>query len=121
MTRTTLISKLDKEFSDYIRKVHSKDGMCECFTCGASGHWKEFDCGHYMSRRNMSTRWDPDNAKPQCRVCNSFLGGNIEKYRERLGEQAELLEREANKTIKWDVAELEQMLVIFRKMNKVIR
>lgn len=116
-----MISKLDREFSKYIRKVHSKDGVCKCITCEFTSDWTEFDCGHFMSRRHMSTRWDPDNAYPQCRKCNSFLGGNIKVYREVLGEQAELIEREANKTVSWDLDELQQMLELYRKMNKIIQ
>ena len=94
--------------------------MSKCFTCDQVGHWKEFDCGHYMSRKNMATRWDPENAKPQCRRCNSYLSGNILEYTKRLGGQSILLEIEAKKTMKWDTAELEEMLDLFRKMNKVI-
>ena len=84
-------------------------------------HWKESDCGHYMGRKNLSTRWEPDNANPQCRNCNSWLSGNIEVYTERLGiELAEELEIEAKKTIKWDNHELEQMLELYKKINKCL-
>lgn len=118
VTRKKAIEKLDREFSKYIRLVHSKDGMCECFTCGTVDHWKYMDCGHYMSRKHMLTRWDPENAKPQCKHCNQFKHGMPKEFRERLGDIADQLEADAKKLCKWDIEQLEYMLNIFKKLNK---
>ena len=121
MDRKELIKKLDKEFSKYIRVVHSKDENCECFTCGTVDHWKNVDCGHYMSRKHMFTRWDPENAKPQCKKCNQFYGGVPKKFKERLGETAERMEEESKKVCKWELAELEAMLDLYKKINKKLQ
>ena len=37
--------------------------------------FKDLDCGHWQTRNNISTRFDPHNANAQCRSCNSFKGG----------------------------------------------
>ena len=75
-----------------------------------------------MSRKHMATRWDPDNARPQCRKCNRFHGGKPKEFRYFLGEElADQMEAEAKKTTKWTNEELEQMLGIYRKLNKALR
>lgn len=81
------IVKCDRAFSQYIRLSNAdKNGYVKCFTCNKVGFWKKdgIECGHYVSRSNMSTRWLTANAKPQCTYCNQVLGGNLEIYRQRL-------------------------------------
>ena len=121
-TRTNLISRLDKEFSRFIRRKHCKsDGIATCFTCGVQGNWKAFDCGHFMSRRHTATRWDPDNANPQCRKCNSFNLGEVDKYADRLGvELAEKLRLQARETVRWSMKDLETLLERYKQINKQI-
>lgn len=68
----TLKDKLDKVFSQYIRLSSSEDGYCRCFTCGDPHPWKEIDCGHWISRGRLMTRWDENNCRCQCKGCNLF-------------------------------------------------
>ena len=69
-------NKLDKVFSLYIRlKDANVDGFTSCVTCGKYAHFKELQCGHFQSRRHMSTRWDEDNCNVQCSGCNVFKHG----------------------------------------------
>lgn len=75
-TISSLKSKLDNVFSEYIRKRDSDgDGMVKCVTCGKVMHWKQVDCGHFVSRAKLNTRWDERNASGQCKQCNGFAGG----------------------------------------------
>ena len=70
----------DTWFSRYIRLRDSEDGNCNCVTCGKMFHWKEGDCGHFMSRRYESTRFDEKNAGFQCKFCNRFNQGEQFKF-----------------------------------------
>lgn len=84
--------KLDAVFSQYIRLYHSDhNGMCRCISCGKYHHWTKIQCGHYMSRRHLATRWHTDNCRPQCVACNIFNQGAAQMFRRGLvreiGEQ----------------------------------
>ena len=84
--RSTLVKKLDKVFSQYIRlKDADHAGYVDCFTCGATKHWKEVDAGHFQSRGKYMTRWNEDNVKPQCKRCNGFRGGEQYQFALNLG------------------------------------
>jgi hypothetical protein len=69
-TRKSLIDKLDKVFSIYIRTRCAVDEIAECYTCGKKDHWKKLQAGHFASRRHYSTRWDENNVQVQCYGCN---------------------------------------------------
>lgn len=72
-----LIKKLDKIFSEYIRKRDSdSNGMCRCITCGKSFHWKAGDAGHFIQRDRIAVRWNEKNCNAQCMECNRFRSGN---------------------------------------------
>lgn len=80
-TRSKLIADLDTAFSQYIRlRDADNDGYCTCCTCGARLPWKEIQAGHYVSRRQMATKYDPQNVHAQCFVCNVRKRGNMAKY-----------------------------------------
>ena len=40
------------------------------------------DCGHFMGRTHMSTRWLLDNLGVQCLTCNRVDNGRPEKFAE---------------------------------------
>jgi len=87
-TRSKLVKKLDVIYSKYIRlKYSDENGMTECFTCGKRGHWKSFQCGHFMSRKHYSTRWNENNTRVQCVGCNMFKQGQQYVFGKKLGEQ----------------------------------
>lgn len=84
--RSTLIKKLDKVFSQYIRlKDADYAGYNSCFTCGMTKSWKELDAGHFQSRGKYATRYHEDNVKPQCKRCNGFRGGEQYQFALNLG------------------------------------
>lgn len=69
-SRKSLVVKLDTVFSQYIRRKDAIDEIATCVTCGKKDHWKKLQCGHFMSRRHYSTRWDENNVGVQCYSCN---------------------------------------------------
>lgn len=83
--RQSLIKRLDKLTSLYVRQNGAdRQGFNVCYTCGARHHWKDLDCGHYIKRRYLHTRWDLSNVRPQCRNCNRTLGGNYKIYEPKI-------------------------------------
>lgn len=73
----TLKAKLDRVFSVYIRiRDSDHNGYCKCISCGKIEHYKQVDCGHYVNRSHMSTRYNERNCNAQYRSCNRFDEGN---------------------------------------------
>ena len=83
-TRSLAKKKADKYFSEYIRERDSNKGVCTCVTCGK--RTTEFDCGHFISRRFDTTRFDEKNAHGQCLKCNRFENGNQFQHGIRIDE-----------------------------------
>ena len=89
-------AKLDKVFSKYIRlRDMMSGGVFRCISCGHLKPIKEADCGHYINRQHMATRFSEINCNAQCKACNRFDEGNIQGYRRGLvakyGEEKVLL------------------------------
>ena len=64
-------------------------------------------CGHFVSRQYLATRWDDNNCRPQCAGCNLFGNGRLLDFEERLkkelGEETvENLKRSRHKVVKLD-------------------
>lgn len=86
--RKDLIYKLDLVVSKYVRQYYAdKNGICTCYTCGRRLPWKGMDCGHCISRRYISTRFELDNLRVQCQQCNRTLHGNYESYYPKLKKE----------------------------------
>jgi hypothetical protein len=81
MTYRKAIKEADKWFSKYIRLRDSKNGIGTCITCHRKKDWKYMDCGHYIKRQHISTRYDEQNCNIQCKHCNAFEQGANEKYK----------------------------------------
>ena len=79
-----LQAKADKIFSEYIRRKDAIDDIARCCTCGELHNWKYLDCGHFLSRRYLSTRYEETNCAPQCKKCNVFNQGEQEKFRSHI-------------------------------------
>nr|DAJ47726.1 MAG TPA: NinG recombination protein [Caudoviricetes sp.] len=82
----TLKKKLDTVFSQYIRLRDMIPGttVFRCISCGFIKPIDQADCGHYINRQHMSTRFSEVNCNAQCRSCNRFDEGNIQGYRRGL-------------------------------------
>jgi hypothetical protein len=75
-TSAQLTKLLDAVYSKYIRTLYSINGYVECYTCGKVKLISEMQCGHFVSRRHYTTRWDERNTRPQCWGCNAKHLGN---------------------------------------------
>ncbi len=111
-TISQLKKELDKWFSLYIRIRYAAEvtGVCQCFTCGKVDHYKKMQCGHFQSRRHLSTRWNEQNCQVQCVGCNMFKQGEQwkfglrldYKYGEGTSEELEVLALKTHKKLKWE-------------------
>ena len=119
--RSTLVKKADAIFSQFIRQRNADDnGMTECFTCGKKDHWKSLQCGHFMSRKHYSTRWNEDNCQVQCAGCNVFrygeqytFGKNLDIFiKEGLAEELNIL---SHKIVKYDNNDLLELVDLYTK------
>lgn len=79
-TRSSLVKKLDTEFSIYIRKRFAIDKKATCFTCDKIDDWNKMQCGHFQSRKHYATRWDENNCQVQCVSCNVYKYGEQYKF-----------------------------------------
>lgn len=122
-SQSKLKDRLDKVFSVYIRtRSIDKRGYTNCFTCGKPAHWKDLHCGHYISRRHLSTRWEEKNCKPQCVGCNIFNQGAADVFAIKLvnlyGPQIlELLNLKKNSIAKYGAFELGLMIEQFESLT----
>jgi hypothetical protein len=81
----TLVDDLDIIFSRYIRlKYANEHGNVECYTCSTLKHYKAMQCGHFIPRAHMYTRYSEENCKPQCSHCNEGKDGNLKSFAEHL-------------------------------------
>jgi len=113
-TISKLKKELDKWFSLYIRlRWATKEGLCQCVTCGKVGHYKKMQCGHFQSRRHHATRWNEQNCAVQCVGCNCFKQGEQfkfsiyldGKYGEGTAKELEFLSRQITKVSRSDYEE----------------
>ena len=124
-----LKAKLDKVFSLYIRLRDSKPfnyRFFKCISCGEIKPFEQADCGHFHSRRHLSTRFDEDNAHAECRACNRFSADHLINYEKNLiakiGQQKfDLLKVKAAGTSKMPDFEYEQLIKYYKALNKKLR
>lgn len=87
-TQAKLKKELDKVFSLYIRqKFSDSNGNNRCYTCGKAGTIKTMQCGHFVSRQYLATRWDENNCRIQCAGCNLFGNGKPLDFEENLKKE----------------------------------
>lgn len=111
VTKTALVKKLDAVFSIYIRRRYAVNDIAKCVTCGKEDHWKSLQCGHFMSRKHMSTRWNEDNCQVQCAGCNVFRYGEQYKFSLYLGNNlAEQLHIKSKEVCKFTEVELQELI-----------
>lgn len=79
-TLSRLKKELDQIFSRYIRWKYAKNGTVQCYTCSTRKPVKEMQCGHWISRTSLATRFSEDNCRPQCVGCNMFNQGRLDVF-----------------------------------------
>lgn len=119
--------KLDRVFSQYIRlrDMDKQNGTFRCISCGKIKRIKDADCGHYINRQHMSTRFSEVNCNAQCKSCNRFDEGNMSGYRRGLvakyGEtKVLLLEVQKHETRKYSEAEYKALIQHYQREVKWI-
>lgn len=122
-TYAQLKKELDNVFSLYIRIRYSKDGLVSCFTCGVIKPIKQMQCGHYVSRSNLSLRWSEYNCHVQCFSCNIWKKGNMDVYAIKLitkygKDILQNLMTEKHQIVKFSTVELEKMIFFFKERMK---
>lgn len=80
-TQAQLKKELDKIFSLYIRKIYP----AKCYTCGKTD--TALQCGHFVLRQYLATRWHENNCRPQCAGCNIFGNGKPLDFEENLKKE----------------------------------
>lgn len=120
----TLIEKLDRVFSQFVRKSSANDrGLSFCYTCREGKNWKQQEAGHYIGRAHMGTRWDERNVHSQCNRCNVELKGNLEVYKSALIRDYGLgiiqeLDLLSKQTMKFSKPDLEEMIFMYQEKLK---
>jgi hypothetical protein len=78
--RAKAMKAADRWFSEWIRLRDSdENGMAYCVTSKKQvrRHWRDMDCGHWISRAKQATRYDERNAHAQGGQANRFQGGHF--------------------------------------------
>lgn len=120
-----LVDDLDIIFSQLIRlKEADEHGMVKCFTCDDVKHWKQIQCGHFVSRAHMPTRFSEKNCRPECKKCNEDLRGNLVVFAERLELEepgiVEILQEQGRGIQDWSRDELKALIVDTTRKVKLL-
>jgi hypothetical protein len=121
MTIQDYIKIAQQVFNKYIRL---RDKGQNCISCGKKP--LKQNAGHFYNANNhWSVRFNELNVHLQCEHCNTYLSGNLINYRENLLkkigiEDFELLSSEANKTRKFTVNELKEIISTYKQKIKEI-
>ena len=82
-----LKAKLDKLFSLFIRlRDRNSSGDTVCYTCGHTANWKKMQCGHFVPRQYLATRYNEMNCHAQCFACNMYYNGQPSAFAAKLEE-----------------------------------
>ncbi len=126
-TLSKLKKDLDKWFSLYIRLRYADgNGYTECYTCGKIDHYKKMQCGHFLSRRYHTTRWNTTNCQVQCVKCNMYEQGEQYKFGTKLSmefgvEEVEYLTNLANTTKKRTRGEYKEDISYYQNLVKNLK
>ena len=116
------MNEAQKVFNKYIR-LRDKDKPC--ISCG-NPKPKKVNAGHfYSSGGHKFLTFDESNVHLQCEHCNSFLSGNLHDYRKNIVQRIGLcelqrLDREAQKTAKYTVEELKELINTYKGKIKAL-
>ena len=113
--------------SDYIKLaqqvfnkwINLRDKGLPCISCDKPINGR-VNASHYFNANNhWNVRFNEFNVHSSCITCNQYLSGNLIEYRSRLInkigiEQLTLLELEANKTRKFTVEELKEIINTYK-------
>lgn len=119
-----LTKTLDQVFSKFIRLRDTDErGVGYCIDCGERMEWKNIQCGHFMSRRLLSVRWDEMNCAAQKDGCNMFQQGRQFEFAKGLDARygdgtADLLLTRSREIKKWTSDELKSLIQHYNEKCK---
>lgn len=120
------IDRLDKLFSEYIRKRAMKlvGGCQRCKT--PKTDYKQLDCAHNESRNKKSVRWHEDNAAGLCGGCHRYIDDNaadkVEFFRNLVGDfKYDALRMEAQLPSHWSMNDYNLIEIYLRQLLNEIR
>lgn len=122
--RQKQVDKLDKLFSQYIRKKAIKlvGGCQRCLTPKKS--YKELQCIHFHSRRKMTVRFHENNAIGGCGACHLYLHGNphdaVTFWQKHLGDEYDRLYILAQMTTKQSPIDMAMVEVYLKELLKEV-
>lgn len=113
--QSQLKKELDRVFSLYIRQIYPK----VCYTCGRPA--ERLQCGHYISRQYLATRWSVENCRPQCWGCNGYGKGQPLIFEEKLKAEygndfVERMKASRHQIIKLDRPWYEEKIAYYKQL-----
>lgn len=125
-TLPVLIKEADAVFSEYIRLRDSKDGKVNCFICGKPMYWKDSQCGHFINRDDMPTRYDEMNCHAIDEECNCYDAKHNLRYHLKMhevyGEAAvDRLLAKARGLQKFHRFELQEIIDLYKEKVKQLK
>lgn len=120
-TKSNHLSDCQTACNKVIRIRDRDDG---CISCDKPSTWGgQWHASHYRPRGNCSSlRFHSMNIHKSCSECNNHKSGNLIEYRigliKKIGfKNVEWLESQ-NRTYSWDVDDVKELKVYFRKMAR---
>lgn len=118
----SLEKKLDRVFSEFIRKRHADaGGYVKCVTCQKFMYWEKSgaQAGHFIKRQHRATRWRPTNCHVQCIGCNTYRGGMQDEYAKFIVDTYGVAEFNdlmvaKHRVVKYTRADIEKMIEIYK-------
>ena len=119
-SKTSAKKKAWAACSKYVRTLHSRDGICTCYTCGVSKPISDMQAGHAIQGRGNSVLFETDGIRPQCPGCNVWQGGRLDVFIPKLIDEIgrdrydELLALKS-KSVKFTIEELKELELKFKR------
>ena len=123
-SNSKLKKELDKHFSLFIRlRDADSDGNVSCYTCGKVSHYKQSQCGHFVPRNILITRWNPQNCRNQDAGCNLWGNGRLLDFEEHLikdigAEAVEALKASRHQILKVSTAWYLEQIEIYKSLSQ---
>ena len=68
-------------YSKWLRVSYSNEaGICRCYTCGKTAHYKSMQAGHGVPGRGGYVLFLDEIIRPQCSACNIFGSGRYDVF-----------------------------------------
>lgn len=106
--------------------IRQRDASKPCVSCGVIVKESMAHASHFKPANTYSyLRFDEFNVHKSCSKCNVFLSGNLDAYRirivERIGqEQLDRLDL-PNKTKRWTIEELKEIVSTYKSKTKELQ